>query len=271
MQITQQMCPAPLMPPPGRVVVGRVEITAQHASKVVSQQGVDDGSGPALVVLEGPFPRWCPGNPDVAVLPVLPPARFIGLHHRTGANPLAHHTQGRLPVGRHAPQQVADLAHREAHCMYACQPGLDDAQRRADHQAQVGHQTGNADADAALAQHLPSQVQWGLAPGTTERTPAGEDAMLRDLHRWRGRHVDHLAAARQMPPTQPPLAPRTTLQAMLDDLGRGFQAAGVVVFGRAVSAAAWDAGAHSLSRRAQEASSWLPTPQSAARQQPALL
>src|SRR6185437_12534182 len=178
-----------------------------------------------------PLARWGAIFPDVAVLPVLPPAGFIGLDHWTGTDALAQGVVGCLPVRRDLSQQIADLTHREVDPMYAGEPRLDDPQRGAYHQAQMLHQTGNAHADTALAQHLPRQVQWALPPGMAKRTPAFEDVMLPDLDGWRKRHVHHLPTAGQMDPTQPPLARRTALQSMFDHLGRGLQATGVVLFG----------------------------------------
>ena len=88
--VSQQMGPAALL---GTVVVvvGGVEVADQHASKPLAQ----DFTTTAL-----PRPRRLGGSaesPDVAVVAILPPARFVGMYHWAGADAVhnpSHHAVG---------------------------------------------------------------------------------------------------------------------------------------------------------------------------------
>jgi site-specific DNA recombinase len=103
--------PAALLPP--RVmVVGGVEVAHQHAFELLPEYGIHHFLRAAAVeevALGGRAEA-----PAVAVLPILPPAGLIPMHHRAGANAGEDLRQGVLAGCHHAIAHVHDGAHAPA-------------------------------------------------------------------------------------------------------------------------------------------------------------
>ena len=92
--VPQQMRPAALL---GAVVVmaGGVAVADQRSGKLIAQDFIDDrlASSPSQKVPQVGSAE----GPHVAVVPVLPPARLIGVNHRTAAD--AFQDGGRFSLG----------------------------------------------------------------------------------------------------------------------------------------------------------------------------
>lgn len=193
----------------------------------------DDGARAAVVVGVDALALGGGEQPDVAIVPVLAPARLIGMHHGSLPHLRANLRNGGRPPLRHPIQEVDNLAHTDAQAVPIGQIALDHADGQAQGRAQVGDERGNADSQAALAQHLLTQVQLGLVPPVACRTPPVVDAVLAHDDGGRRRQLDHLALPTDMHPAQSAATVRTLRDAMLDHLGRlGFAPPGVVVFSR---------------------------------------
>jgi hypothetical protein len=212
--ITQEMGPTPLMDVgPGRKVV------AQHALEIVADQSFDDfprAGVMGLVITD----RWRMNAPDLPIEPIFSPARFIGLHCRTG-------TDGGLEVIEHGPGMRADSVENLNHLSNAHLTPVQGLQQVSDlpngqthHRTPGGDQAGQSNPNAPLAPHLHMQIHRRFVPLLTPRAPAFENPMVDHFHRRWGRHIDHLSHSCLTDASQPESTIRTGHDPMLHDLCR---------------------------------------------------
>src|SRR5262249_50329627 len=116
------------------------------------------------------------------------------------------------------------------------QVGADAAERQAQGLGEKGKQTSDTDADAALPQHLTTQIQLRAAPALAVRTPALDNLMLDDLDRLGRRQLDQLAAIVDSVALQGVVAVRAALKRVGFDSSRYFTATPMVVLRRALLA-----------------------------------
>src|SRR3990172_6079539 len=123
MHIPQQMRPAPLMHP-RIVMVAGVEVTHQHPTERLIQDFVDDllrASPP----YEVPLRRGAEG-PHVAVLPILPPARFIRMQSpQATADPVPYLRYSLFRSGRRSMNHVHQRPHTQMQLVERLQMPLD--------------------------------------------------------------------------------------------------------------------------------------------------
>jgi hypothetical protein len=195
MDIAQEMHPAALMASLMDVVSG-IGIAAQHSLERTSKELLDHFPSPRVMIFVIADAR-CRDAPDIAMLTVLPPSRFIGLHGGAGLDGRFQSVKRWLGELLDAVEQLHQFPQTEHEAMQIAQHLLDLAQGQTHHGAQVGDDAGKPHPKAALSKDLLGQVYWGFIPALTARTPSLEDAVVGDFdtrHRW---HIDDFPHACQ--------------------------------------------------------------------------
>ena len=238
------MDPTALMLAPRCVVVARIKIGGQDPTKVVAQQAIDHRTGTTAPESKRALARRGGQRPDVALVPLFAPSGFIGVDRRTRLDGRVDLRGLRLALLGDPSQEITDRpqTHREA--MYQLQPGLDQPNGGAQHQAHLGDQSCQPHPKASLSDHLARQVQPRFLPTVTVGAPATLHLMLRHLHGRRWRHLDHLTAAAHMQATQASLTPRTLRDRVMYHRRRCFALPSLVVFGRTLLAHCFGACGH---------------------------
>ena len=112
-------------------------------------------------------------GPDVAVVAILPPAGFVGVDHRAGADAVQDRGHCRLGPLRRAMDGAHDGSHAAAQLMHGVQIPLDAADGQSPLFPQRGNQADQVDAQALLAQHHAVQLRWGQTAASAGWARAG--------------------------------------------------------------------------------------------------
>src|SRR5579875_2803409 len=115
MHISQEVDPASLMHPLMHVVAP-IKIASQHALEVLSNHLLDDLSASRVVVFVV-ADRRCADTPDVAILAILSPSGFIGLHCGATANACFQAVELWLGKGFDAVEQVHQFPQADLEAM----------------------------------------------------------------------------------------------------------------------------------------------------------
>ncbi len=123
MPIAQQMHPAALMQAL-IAIVGGIEVAAQHTLEAFPQQLLDHLTASGMMVLivaDGAGTH----TPDVAILAIFSPPRFIGLDGGAGPNLLLERCHEEVQLIGSAVQQLHDFSTADLQPMQGGQVGLD--------------------------------------------------------------------------------------------------------------------------------------------------
>src|SRR5579875_2825230 len=134
-------------------VVAPIEVAAQYPWKIVADQLLDDFPGPGVMIFIIADLRGTHA-PDVAILAIFSPGRFIGLDGRTGSNLPFESVKMRLDSSHQTVKQFADLSRTDRYPIQRGQQSADLSHWQPHHRAQGGNQAHQADAEPSLPQHL---------------------------------------------------------------------------------------------------------------------
>ncbi len=167
-------------------VVACIKIAAQHPLEVFPDQVFNDFSSPPMVIFviadgrRADAPRA--DAPDVAILTLLSPSRFIGLHHRTGTDFCFETVEQWLCILLDPMQQFHQFSETDLKAVQISQRVSQLAQRQTHHRAQGGDDAGQARPNSSLPQHLFGKIHWCFMPALAVGTPSLVNPVFGDFN-----------------------------------------------------------------------------------------
>src|SRR5260221_7159720 len=216
-------------------VIPAVEIAHKMAVEAPIQDAFYHRLGAAVVILVIAN-RILAGRregPDVAILTIFPPGGFIAVQDWRGARLGFERVYLALERAPHRMQQFNYFACTDCQLVDGTQIGLDAADGQAQALGQKRHQTGNSYADAALAQHLSTQIEGRTVPLSAVWTKAFNDAMFDHLDGLRLWQLNHLTSVVQAITLEQVVAGRAAVERVRHGAGGCHAATALIVFGRA--------------------------------------